>query len=46
LLLEAEIETGMELDGSTPRLLDDAERARRSQRLEAGKKAPRAEGGR
>jgi WD40 repeat protein len=46
LLLEAEIETGMELDGSTPRLLDDAERTRRGQRLEAGDKAPRAEGGR
>jgi hypothetical protein len=39
LLLEAEIETGMELDGGTPRLLEDRERERRRQQLEEAKKA-------
>jgi hypothetical protein len=38
LLLQAEIETGMELDGSTPRLLEDAERLRRRQQLEEATK--------
>jgi WD40 repeat protein/tRNA A-37 threonylcarbamoyl transferase component Bud32 len=46
LLLEAEVQTGMELDGGTPRLLDDAERARRTQQLEGAVKAPPAEGSR
>jgi WD40 repeat protein len=39
LLLKAEIETGMELDSSTPRILDDAERARRRQQMEGSEKA-------
>jgi WD40 repeat protein len=34
LLLEAQVETGMELDGSTTRLLEDGEQARRVQQLE------------
>jgi WD40 repeat protein/tRNA A-37 threonylcarbamoyl transferase component Bud32 len=34
LLLEAELETGMELGGSTTRLLEDAERAQRVRQLE------------
>jgi hypothetical protein len=39
LLLEAEVETGMELDNGTPRLLDDAELALRGQQLEEADKA-------
>jgi WD40 repeat protein len=46
LLLEAEIKTGMELDGSTPRLLDDEERARRRRQVEGAGKAAPAEGSR
>jgi WD40 repeat protein len=34
LLLEAEVETGMELDGSTTRLLEDVERMQRVQQME------------
>jgi hypothetical protein len=34
LLLQAEVRTGMELDGATPHLLDDAERSRRERQLE------------
>jgi WD40 repeat protein len=45
LLLATEIETGMAVDGGTPRLLDDAERALRRQQLEEGKKGRPAEAG-
>jgi WD40 repeat protein len=46
LLLEAEIETGLELDGSTPRLLDDEERAQRVRQMQQVDNSPPAGGSR
>jgi WD40 repeat protein len=39
LLIQAEVETGLSLDGGTPRLLDDAERDQRWQQLHEPKEA-------